>query len=252
MSQFPGLTNLSHHAYLLLGSSSTSADLIAFLEKGHGFKVRGNPDFTVDTYESFNIENARQLKMQAEMRPTENDAKKIFIICADSITSEAQNALLKLFEEPPEYAIFFLIIPSAHLLLGTLKSRLLQIEGSNSHSTGNSAKINRGSNGDGDPVKNSGDVISITSAPECSVFIKASKPKRLQMIKELLDDISKEKRSKREALELLDGIEAIIYEDKGVRNARKSLEAIEFARRYMNDRAPSLKMLLEYVALELN
>ena len=49
---------------------------------------------------------------------------KIYIINqAESMTIEAQNALLKTLEEPPEYAIIILITSNKESLLDTIKSR---------------------------------------------------------------------------------------------------------------------------------
>ena len=42
---------------------------------------------------------------------------------ANSMTIEAQNALLKTLEEPPEYAIIILITNNKEALLDTIKSR---------------------------------------------------------------------------------------------------------------------------------
>jgi pheromone shutdown protein TraB len=47
----------------------------------------------------------------------------------------------------------------------------------------------------------------------------------------------------------LNAIQSIVYEQKGIKEGQKLLEAIETARKYIYDRAPSVKMLLEYVAL---
>ena len=50
--------------------------------------------------------------------------KKIYIIKnADKMTQQAQNALLKMIEEPPEHAIFFLLASSRYAMLTTVISR---------------------------------------------------------------------------------------------------------------------------------
>ena len=74
-------------------------------------------------------------------------------------------------------------------------------------------------------------------------------PKRLEIVKSLIDDISKEKKSKQDAINFLNDIEKVVYEDLGVEKGKRMLETIDLARKYAHDRAPSLKMLLEYVAL---
>lgn len=216
---------LSHHAYLLIGDDAIRTDLISILEKKHKIKVHGNPDFIDQTFTTFTIENARDLKSLASTRPVGAAGKKIFIVTMNGITVEAQNALLKLLEEPAESTHFFLIIPSAHLLLPTVKSRLSLIGSSQGSSE--------------------------TDLTEARHFVKSTPAKRLEAVKSLLDDISKEKKFKQDAVNLLNGIEAVIYEDRGVKEGKQALQAIDMARKYLSDRAPSVKMLLEYVALNL-
>jgi DNA polymerase III delta prime subunit len=220
--------NLTHHAYAIIGSKTTRSDLVLALETAHKISFRANPDFFDRTYETFTIDDAREVKTFHETRPMNVGAKKIFILSMDGITIEAQNALLKLLEEPAEYAHFFLIIPSAHLLLPTVKSRLHIVEGGH---VGHPAVGPRGK-----------------AARE---FLQGSASKRLDIIKDLMDEISKEKKNKQNAVDFLNDIEYALYEEKGVKKVKESLEAIEHARKYMNDRSPSVKMLLEYVALNI-
>lgn len=219
------LKELNHHAYLLVGSDSIHAELVSILEKNFKITTHGNPDFTDRRYENFTIDDSRELKSMAELMPVKAGGKRIFVITMNGITVEAQNALLKLLEEPAEYVHFFLIVPSAHLLLPTVKSRLSLIAG--------------------------GNVDSNSDLTEAKRFIAMNQPRRLEMIKSLLDDITKEKKTKQDAIDFLNDIQTVVYESKGAKNGKLALESIEKARTYMNDRAPSLKMLLEYVALNL-
>ena len=54
---------------------------------------------------------------------------KIYIIPeADLLTVQAQNALLKTIEEPPEYAIIFLLTENADSLLPTIRSRCVMLK----------------------------------------------------------------------------------------------------------------------------
>ena len=53
---------------------------------------------------------------------------KVFIIKdGDLLTAAAQNAFLKIIEEPPEYAVFIIICPDAQTLLPTVRSRAITI-----------------------------------------------------------------------------------------------------------------------------
>ncbi|MBU6426901.1 hypothetical protein KGQ27_01535 [Patescibacteria group bacterium] len=220
------LTKLNHHAYCIAGNDLAAEEIVNALAKLHGIEAKSNPDFAVETYETFTISDARRLKDSSNIKPVDSSGKKIFILTLDSITTEAQNALLKLLEEPAEYAHFFLIVPSAYLLLPTVKSRLFFLE------------WERGN-------------LNAVSKKEAEAFLKLGLSKKLEFIKKLTDDISKERKTKRAAVDFLNAVEAVVYKEKGVKTGRKTLESIQLARKYLNDRAPSVKMLLELVTLSL-
>ena len=62
--------------------------------------------------------------METDIIVKPHNQYKIYIINqAESMTIEAQNALLKTLEEPPEYAIIILITSNKEALLDTIKSR---------------------------------------------------------------------------------------------------------------------------------
>ncbi len=232
---------VSHHANCIIGSGTEHDALLSDLEKKHKVKTHGNSDFFDRTYETFTIDDARAVKSSAEMRPVSGEAKKIFVLMMNGITVEAQNALLKLLEEPPEYVHFFLIIPSAHLLLPTVKSRLSMMGGVGHANVGAS-------------VSRSGALPKESDAAlmkEAEAFLKSPSAKRLETIKSLMDAISKEKKIKQDAIDLVNAIEAAAYSRGGAKKNAPALEAINVARKYMNDRSPSMKMLLEYVALNV-
>jgi DNA polymerase III delta prime subunit len=220
--------NLSHHANLIIGNAQTREQLILLLEKEYQITAPGNPDFYIRNYEVMTIDDAREIKSLHSSRPV-SDSKMIFVLTMNSVTVEAQNALLKLLEEPAEYAVFFLIIPGAHLLLPTVKSRLsvMDYKGMNNRDT-------------------------TVDCSEAEIFLKASTTKRLEIVKKLVDEISKEKKTKQDAIDFLDAIQSIFYlTHKPSIDTLASYQAIERARNYLNDRAPSVKMLLEYVALNV-
>lgn len=215
------LMGLSHHAYCLVGGDDARAQVIGALATEFKISAEGNPDFFDRRFQAFSIDDARELKSYAETRPIDASGRKIFIITVDNVASEAQNALLKLFEEPPLYAHFFLIVPSAHLLLPTIKSRMIQIGGA---------------------MKPDRDLA------EAQAFIDMPPAKRIDFIKGLTEDIAKEKLSKQDAVEFLGALEEAVRR-RGVRKNQAALESILAASKYATDRAPSLKMLLESVAL---
>ncbi len=227
MSLRDHLKTLSHHAYCIPGDPTICLELKTILESEHSIPSQANPDFYEQTFQSFTIDDARNLKALHETRPIGPTGRKIFIISMNGITSEAQNALLKLLEEPSDYAHFFLILPSAHLLLPTVKSRMRMI------AIDADTKVNE----------------EITE--EAQKFLKMSGAKKLDFIKKLIDDISKEKKVRQDAVDFLDAVESEIYLEKKLKKNLQALESIAFTKKYIYDRAPSVKMLLEYVALNL-
>ena len=73
--------------------------------------------------QSFHIGVVRELRSQAFVAPNEG-CKKIYILQnAQNMTVQAQNALLKILEEPPEHAMFILICENRSSLLETILSR---------------------------------------------------------------------------------------------------------------------------------
>src|SRR3989344_2469802 len=115
-----------HHAYLIEGAETDVLDsLLQFLEDA-GIKTRGNSDFIHLHIDAFKMEDARNLKAHEKERGF-SDSKKIFVISANSILLEAQNALLKVFEEPIPNTHFFVIVPDINSLIRTLVSRFFVI-----------------------------------------------------------------------------------------------------------------------------
>ena len=73
------------------------------------------------------VSQARDIISEAYILPNEAQAKVFTIRQADSMNMSAQNALLKLLEEPPSYAYFFLVASNPQALLTTIRSRLAQV-----------------------------------------------------------------------------------------------------------------------------
>lgn len=72
---------------------------------------------------SIKIEKIREIIYQVSLKPYEAK-KRIFIINdAEAMTLEAQNALLKVLEEPPQHHILILTTSNAAALLSTVLSR---------------------------------------------------------------------------------------------------------------------------------
>jgi hypothetical protein len=111
-----------HHANLLIGGREEAQVYLDELTSSLDFKLANNPDFFPFRMDVFGIDEARQLKFLSARKPL--GACKIFLISPMAITPEAQNALLKTFEDPMPDTIFFLVIREQNLIEPTLLSRM--------------------------------------------------------------------------------------------------------------------------------
>tara|TARA_B100001123_G_scaffold261273_1_gene291099 strand:- start:16218 stop:17255 length:1038 start_codon:yes stop_codon:yes gene_type:complete len=68
-------------------------------------------------------DQVRQVIGQSKYRPFEGKKRVVVIIEADKLTFEAQNALLKSLEEPPDASQFILVAETLDVLLATVRSR---------------------------------------------------------------------------------------------------------------------------------
>ena len=63
------------------------------------------------------------IRSDVYVKPNDNRYKVYIIESANKMTHEAQNAFLKVLEEPPEYAVFIMLCESSDAMLITVKSR---------------------------------------------------------------------------------------------------------------------------------
>ena len=85
---------------------------------------------------SFHIDAIRGMRQSAYTLPNEAACKVYVLHGAHTMTVEAQNALLKLLEEPPDYVRIVLTVPNRRQLLQTVISRVTTLslgELSNEH-----------------------------------------------------------------------------------------------------------------------
>jgi DNA polymerase-3 subunit delta' len=80
-----------------------------------------------DGRREFTVDRMRGLKKDAVILPNEA-AKKVYVIReADTMNAMAQNAMLKLLEEPPDHTAFVLTAENISLLLPTVRSRCVTL-----------------------------------------------------------------------------------------------------------------------------
>lgn len=202
--------------------AGTAADIPHVLEmlRNEGFNIEHNPDLYVRTYAHFGVDEARELRERASSRAL--SGRRAFVLAMPGMTTEAQNALLKVIEEPPADALFFFVIPAPETLLPTLRSRTQTIE------VGAHAK----------------------SSIDLKKFLAASPAMRLEVLKPLLEKDEDDRRDTAALLTFLSSLERMLS-GAAPRDAahRDGLEAVYRARKYADDKGALIKPLLEQVAL---
>ena len=208
-----------HHAYFVVGEiEDTFSKLKSFLKESVKVKIEGSADFWSGKYNTLNIEGARDIA-ESQGRKDFEGKRKVYIIQADFITEEAQNSLLKVFEEPTEGTHFFILSPQ-DILLPTLRSRVQVIF--------NNPKL----------PKMSKSLFDMNLA------------ERLALVKEITEGISDEEKTKQDAIALLNGIETELY-SKGVEKSFASLKTCEESRLALYDRGAPIKIILENLMLSI-
>lgn len=91
----------------------------------HLIEVGSHPDFQVVTPDGsqIKVDQVRELRVEAFLSPMAANGRVFVIESAHTMNDAAQNALLKVLEEPPQGVTFILLAKSAKLLLETIRSR---------------------------------------------------------------------------------------------------------------------------------
>ncbi len=237
-------TGYLHHAHLIEGEADALAPVLAAaIERHMGIPARGNPDFTTLFYETFGIDEGRELKERqsragfgAEDSVKDSPSRKIFIVCANAFTHEAQNSLLKTFEEPTEGTYFFIILPRLDAIIPTLKSRVILIDGRRTSVKEDDTKV---------------------LAEE---FLDSFLEQRFTMAKKLTETKKDEPIDREKIRRILDHIERILYTrtagiSLGNETSKLSSSIFRYifqAKTYLADRGSSPKMLLENLAMVIS
>ena len=96
----------------------------------HCVKAQANahPDILVfsggTTPGSFKVDDVREIRRLASVLPNEAERKVFILHKTESMSPSAQNALLKILEEPPAYVCFILTCDAHDRMLDTIMSRV--------------------------------------------------------------------------------------------------------------------------------
>lgn len=92
----------------------------------------GHPDIAVlqgdGSAKTMSVDRIREIREQAAILPNEAAHKVQILADADTMNVQAQNALLKILEEPPSYMLFVLTATSRAAFLPTVQSRCVSID----------------------------------------------------------------------------------------------------------------------------
>ena len=140
------------HAYILNGERGSGKRLLANLfamslqcqNRAEDGEACGNcqsckqaqsgnqPDIIKVTHEKPNTISVDDIRTQINndivIKPYSSKYKIYIIPEADLMSAQAQNALLKTIEEPPEYAVIMLLTENAEALLPTIRSRCVMMK----------------------------------------------------------------------------------------------------------------------------
>lgn len=115
-----------HHAYLLEGGREDVEELVDFLNIEKIIE-KNSSDLSISSHDSLLVEDSWNLRRAQSENPSVGD-KKVFVISAEIFTDEAQNALLKILEEPSGSSVFFLIARHPNRLFKTVLSRVIYLK----------------------------------------------------------------------------------------------------------------------------
>lgn len=144
------LSGVPGHAYMLLGPTGSGRRMIARAfakallcqqataggscdrcDSCRHFDHGVHPDFKELALEGkdkvIKVERVRRaVSADVQMKP-QFCRRKVYLIMADDLNEQGQNALLKTLEEPPEYAVFLLVSAGSERLLPTVRSRVIPL-----------------------------------------------------------------------------------------------------------------------------
>lgn len=141
------------HAYIFSGPDGSGKSTVAFLFASSIMCMNNNADFydkpcgkchaclmisdgnhpdlkfIADSGEkSISVETIRELQIDTGIRPLYTDRKIYIIKNGEKMTEQAQNCILKTFEEPNEYVTIIITTSNYQALLNTIRSRAVKYE----------------------------------------------------------------------------------------------------------------------------
>jgi DNA polymerase III delta prime subunit len=203
----------THHAYLVVGSIEENYEMLRLRIREHVTKKKIEAsDVWSRKFENLNIDDAREIKEVQNTKPI--GERRVVLFSLQTIQSEAQNSLLKLFEDPLSETISFVCATNIEMFLPTVLSRF------------NIVHTHRPESDEQDKT--------------ISKFLSGSIKTRLEIVESMVKE-----KDKVQAEKFLNALEQTLHEKSIQKTNTQVFEDIFAARRYLRSRAPSLKMILE-------
>lgn len=203
-----------HHALLYIDAPHTCSACVAKLQAELGIAPI---DTRVYEEDKFPIESARELIRVVGTTPLGGE-KTLTVIAAEHIGHHAQNALLKITEEPPAHAYVVLLIPSEDMLLPTLRSRFVRVDEDSTKGEQTLAKD----------------------------FLKSSTTERQKITEKIVKD-----KDTFAAKKLIRDLEVVYASFKDKEKYIDEIQDLMACRQYVEQNGASIKFMLEHLALTL-
>ncbi len=193
-----------HHAVLLVNKDLENVDL------PKKYQVNST-DVNHLYFEKLTLNEVKQLIAKLNIRPYSKE-EQVFVVSLREITTEAQNALLKILEDPPADVKIYFIVPYEEILLKTVRSRM--------------------------QILNKASVKDTPSNNNYKDFKKLNYGHRLETISMKVKD-------KEWVNSMINGMESEAYLTKN----RSLMREVLFARKFLHLSGSSPKMLIEHCTL---
>lgn len=231
---------MHHHAQLLVTSSDSFLTAVEQFLTTRGVVAKGNPDVRIQSFVSLGIDDARALKDVAYQTASKAGAESWHVLYIGNATHAAQNALLKVLEEPPRDTFFLIGVAHEEVLLPTVRSRLSRLDSAGFNT------IEESVNG----TKSLEESFSL-EAQDAERFVNATLPERIEIVQPYFAD-----RAELPSTEaFLDALERLgvarMQTSRSDATALCVVRSVIALRTFLYGSAPSKKLLLENLALQL-